>query len=49
MIEFNSAEISEWMAFDQLKNDDYKQGLRSDMMSDEERTIKIKSLLGYKA
>ncbi|MCP3852697.1 MAG: hypothetical protein GY694_21090 [Gammaproteobacteria bacterium] len=41
-----SAEIAEWMAFDQLKNDDYMDSLKSDMMTDEERNAKIDKMLG---
>jgi len=48
LTELSSAEISEWMAFDQLKNDDYKEKLKSEMMSEEERNSKLKSLFGYK-
>lgn len=46
--ELSSADISEYMAFDQLKDQDYKDNLKSKMMSDEERMLKIKSLFGYK-
>ncbi len=44
----NSADISECMAFDQLKDEKYKDKLKSEMMSDEERTAKLKQLLGFK-
>ncbi len=48
MLELTSAEISEYMAFDQLKNDEYMESLKAEMLSDEERMLKIKSLFGYK-
>lgn len=43
-----SAEISEWMAFDQLKDEEYMDRLKSDMMTEEQRMLKIKALLGYR-
>ena len=43
-----SADVSEWMAFDQLKDDKYKEKIKDEMMSDEERMLKIKSLFRYK-
>jgi len=48
LTELTGAEISEWMAFDQLKEESYKERLSAEMLSDEQRMLKIKSLFGYK-
>jgi len=46
LTELTSAEISEWMAFDQLKDESYKNELKSDLMTDEERNNRIDKMLG---
>ena len=46
--DLSSAQIAEYMAFDKLKDNKYLEKLESDMMSDEERMLKIKQLLGFK-
>ena len=46
--ELTSSEISEYMAFDQLKDEKYADNLKSELMTDEERTLKLKQLLGFK-
>ena len=42
-----SAEISEWMAYDNLKDEKYRDRLESASMTDEEADEKLKSLLGF--
>lgn len=46
MFKLTSAEISEYMAFDQLKNDDYRNKLETDMMTPEEVDAAIDKILG---
>lgn len=46
LAELTSAEISEYMAFDQLKDENYMNNLKSDMMTDEERNARIDKMLG---
>lgn len=46
--EMTSAEISEWMAFDRLKDEGYREKIKADMMTADQRTEAIKKLLGFK-
>lgn len=46
--EMTSAEISECMAFDQLKDDKYRERLETDMMTPEQQEEQLMLLLGYK-
>ena len=46
--ELTSAEIAEYIAYDQLKDENYRDRLNVEMMDEEERMLKIKSLFGYK-
>lgn len=48
MANMTSVEISEWMAFDNLKNKDYVDRLKSESMSMQERDNKLKQLLSFK-
>jgi hypothetical protein len=40
-----SAEISEWMAFDRLKDEEYFKQLQADRMTDQQRSDALKALL----
>jgi hypothetical protein len=44
----SSAEISEWMAFDRLKDEDYTKAIRSKIMTEEERNAAIIKMFGGK-
>ncbi len=44
--ELTSPQISEYMAFDKLKNEAYMDSLKSDMMTAEERNAQIDKMLG---
>lgn len=46
LLSMDSAEISEWMAFDRLKDDDYRAKLESKTMTEDERNKALKALLG---
>ena len=48
LIKMSSLEISEYMAFDNLKEEKYRDKLKSEMMTEEERNKSIKALLGFK-
>jgi len=41
-----SAQITEAMAFDRLQSKDYRDKIKSDAMSEEERNLQIMRLLG---
>ena len=41
MTELSSSEISEWMAFDRLKDDDYRESIELKMMTPEQRNQRI--------
>jgi len=41
-----SAEISEWMAFDRLKDDDYRTKIEQSNMTEEQRNDAILAILG---
>ena len=44
--EFSAPEISEWMARDMLKDDDYRKELKAKMMTQDERNAAIKKMFG---
>ena len=44
LCEMTSSEISEWMAFDRLKDEDYRKELESKSMTAEQRSAAIKAL-----
>lgn len=46
--ELSSPEISEYMAFDRLKDENYLDSIKSEMMTDEERNAAIDKLLGFR-
>ena len=43
-----SADISECMAFDQLKDTEYRERIESESMSEEEQLLLFKKSLGFK-
>jgi len=45
MTELSSSEISEWMAFDRLKDDDYRESIELKMMTPEQRNQRIIKML----
>ena len=45
LCEMTSSEIGEWMAFDRLKDEDYRKELESKAMTDEQRNEALKALL----
>jgi len=44
----SSYEVSEWMAFDNLKDENYRAKIKAETMTLEERDGKLKNLLGFK-
>lgn len=48
MNDLSSAQIAEYMAFDQLKDSEYRAKLKRDAMTQEELTMVQKALFGFK-
>lgn len=46
--EFSSPEITEWMARDSLKDDEYRKKIEAKMMTEEQRNAAIKKMFGGK-
>lgn len=42
----DSHDLSEWMAFDRLKDEDFRARLESENMGEDDRNAAIKALLG---